>query len=333
VFALALAYGLAALVPDVREAVAGVGRVGPFALLGAVLLEAGALVSAAMMSHALLPTGALTRGTILRIDLTGFGASHVLPGGTATAAALRLRLLDEHGVRAPDGLYLATVEATAAPLVLAGILALALTGTLRAGPPSAVEITAAAVAVSLAAVVLVAAVSVRSGERVDRIVSRLVRPIPRLDGARVGAQARQVAEHLATLPRRPRLLVAVIGWSALNWLLDAAALWLLVTAAGFRPGIGGLLVAYGLTWLLAVVPLTPGGIGVVEGVLIPSLIGLGCPPAVAVVGVLAWRVVNFWLPIPVAGLTWLSLRRRPSGPPWRGLRPCRPAARRRRVMP
>jgi len=160
-----------------------------------------------------------------------------------------------------------------------------------------------------------------------------VRPIPRLDGARIGAQARQVAEHLATLPRRPRLLVAAIGWSAGNWLLDAAALRLLVTAAGFRPGIGGLLVAYGLTWLLAVIPLTPGGNGVVEGVLIPLLIGLGCPPAVAVVGVLVWRVVNFWLPIPVVGITWLSLRRRPSDPPRRGLRPCRPAARRRRVMP
>ncbi|GAA4542231.1 lysylphosphatidylglycerol synthase domain-containing protein [Pseudonocardia xishanensis] len=312
VLTLLLAYGVAALVPDVREAVVGVGGVGPLALLGAVALEAVSLVCAAMMSHALLPARSLSRWTILRIDLTGYGASHVLPGGTATAAALRLRLLEEHGVRAADGLYLATVEATAAPLVLAGILALALVGTLH-DSLSAVEVSAAVVTVSIAATVVVLAVLARSGERVDRVVTRALRPLRRLDGARVGAQARVIAEHLATLPHRPRLLAALVAWSAGNWLLDAAALWLVVTAAGFRPGIGELLVAYGLTWLLAVIPLTPGGIGVVEGVLIPSLIALGCPAAVAVGGVLAWRVVNFWLPIPVAGLTWLSLRRGAAG--------------------
>lgn len=314
VLALALAYGVAALVPDVREAVVGIGRVGPLALLGAVALEAASLVCAAMMSFALLPPGSLTRGTILRIDLTGYGASHVLPGGTATAAALRLRLLDDRGVRAADGLYLATVEATGAPLVLAGILVLALVGTLRRGPVGAVEITAAAVAGVLAAVVLVLALLARSGERVDRLVARVLHPVPRLDEVRVAAQARLVAEHLAVLPRTPRVLLAVIGWSAANWLLDAAALWLVLTAMGYRSGVGGLLVCYCLTWLVAIVPLTPGGVGVVEGVLIPSLIALGCPAAVAVVGVLAWRVVNFWLPIPVAGLTWLTLRRRSSGP-------------------
>ena len=47
-----------------------------------------------------------------------------------------------------------------------------------------------------------------------------------------------------------------------------------------------LLVAYGLANVLAVIPITPGGLGVVEGVLIPTLAGLRRPRAIAILGVL-----------------------------------------------
>jgi uncharacterized protein (TIRG00374 family) len=69
-----------------------------------------------------------------------------------------------------------------------------------------------------------------------------------------------------------------------------------------------LLVAYGLANVLAVIPLTPGGLGVIEGVLIPTLVGFHVPKGVAVFAVLAYRLVNFWLPIPIGGAAYLSLR-------------------------
>jgi hypothetical protein len=68
-------------------------------------------------------------------------------------------------------------------------------------------------------------------------------------------------------------------------------------------------VAYGLAYVLAAIPVTPGGLGVVEGVLVPSLVGFGATPGAAIVAVLGYRLVNFWLPIPVgAGAYLLSLR-------------------------
>lgn len=65
---------------------------------------------------------------------------------------------------------------------------------------------------------------------------------------------------------------------------------------------------WGLGNLLAIVPLTPGGLGIVEGVMIPALIGFDVPSSSALVGVLGWRLWQFWLPIPVAGICYLSLR-------------------------
>jgi uncharacterized protein (TIRG00374 family) len=104
------------------------------------------------------------------------------------------------------------------------------------------------------------------------------------------------------------LLARAVFWAAANWLLDAASLWVFVAAFGHRPSIDGLLVSYGLAYVLAAIPLTPGGLGVVEGVLTSTLVGFGTPRSVALLGVLSYRLVNFWLPIPVGGVAFFSLQ-------------------------
>ena len=69
-----------------------------------------------------------------------------------------------------------------------------------------------------------------------------------------------------------------------------------------------MLVAYGLANILAVIPITPSGLGVIEITIIAVLKGFGVPSGIAAAGVLSWRLVNFWLPIPFGGASYLSLR-------------------------
>ena len=104
------------------------------------------------------------------------------------------------------------------------------------------------------------------------------------------------------------MLAAAAGWAAGSWLCDACSLWVFLAAYGHRVNPLGLLVAYGLANLLATVPISPGGLGVVEGVLIPSLVGFGTPQAVAVLGVISWRLFEFWAPIPLSGIAYASMR-------------------------
>ena len=104
------------------------------------------------------------------------------------------------------------------------------------------------------------------------------------------------------------MLVMAVIWATLNWLLDAAALWVFVAAYGFKLGLDGLIVSFGLANVVAALPVTPGGLGLVEGVLVPTIVGFGAPRNVALLGVVSYRLVNFWMPIPAAGLAYLSLR-------------------------
>ena len=88
-------------------------------------------------------------------------------------------------------------------------------------------------------------------------------------------------------PRRPTagLLGRVLGWAAANWLLDAAALWVFLRAFGVSTDLDALLVAFGLVNVLAVIPITPGGLGIIDVALPSALVGFGLTRSTAVLGV------------------------------------------------
>ncbi|MGH9296271.1 MAG: lysylphosphatidylglycerol synthase domain-containing protein, partial [Acidimicrobiales bacterium] len=54
--------------------------------------------------------------------------------------------------------------------------------------------------------------------------------------------------------------------------------------------------------------ITPSGLGVVEAAATSLLVSFGVTYNKALFGVLAWRLVSFWLPIPVGAGSYVSLR-------------------------
>ena len=74
------------------------------------------------------------------------------------------------------------------------------------------------------------------------------------------------------------------------------------------------LVAYSAATLLGQIPLTPGGLGVVEAGLTGTLALIGVNGGAAVLATLAYRLFNYWLYLP-AGLIGLLLHRRSTHPP------------------
>jgi uncharacterized membrane protein YbhN (UPF0104 family) len=142
------------------------------------------------------------------------------------------------------------------------------------------------------------------GAFLERAGSRL----PFVDGQALRRSFEDVEAQLRRLAADRRVSVMAIVWASANWLLDAAALEVFVRAFGHWVNPDGLLVAYGLANVLAVLPITPGGLGVVEATLTSLLVGFGTSRGVAALGVVAYRLINFWLPIPLGGLTYLSLQ-------------------------
>ncbi len=147
----------------------------------------------------------------------------------------------------------------------------------------------------------------------DRIVRAIARRIPRLTPDSASAVLAQVITHLRELAARPDVIRRGVVWAAANWLFDAGSLWVFLAAFGQQVQIDSLLVAFGLANVLAVIPITPGGLGVVEAVLTSTLIGFGVPSGPATVSVVTYRIVQFWLPIPLGAASYLSLKVWPGG--------------------
>ena len=99
----------------------------------------------------------------------------------------------------------------------------------------------------------------------------------------------------------------VAGWGLANWVLDCGCLSLSFLALGVGVPWKGLLLAYGAGQLAANLPITPGGLGVVEGSLTIALVAFGGQKVSTVAVVLLYRILSFWIELPVGWGTWAAL--------------------------
>jgi glycosyltransferase 2 family protein len=100
-----------------------------------------------------------------------------------------------------------------------------------------------------------------------------------------------------------------------NVAFDILTLYCLFVAAGYDISIGSLLTGYALPLILAKIAfILPGGVGVVETSMVALYASLGVPNAIAVVVVLGYRVISFWLPsllgFPIAAYLTRASRRK-----------------------
>jgi len=291
------------------KSLAQVSRINGFYVIAGLLLEAAALGAYAQLTYTVLSPGAPKRWRLLRIDLSSLALSHVVPGGTAPGVGLSYRLLSQAGVGTADAGFGLAMQGVGSALVLNVLFWLALIVSLFTNGFHPLYTYAAAAGTLLMGAFAAVIVALTKGRRRSvEVVRQWADHVPFLDGDRLAEGVQRVADRLKDLAGHRDLLYRAITWAAANWLLDAGCLWVFIAAFHHYVSPINVLVAYGLANILAVIPITPGGLGIIEGILIPALVGFGVPLDKAGVAVLGYRLVNFWLPIPVGGISYLSLR-------------------------
>jgi uncharacterized protein (TIRG00374 family) len=292
-----------------RQSLNRVSHINIAYVIAGLVLEGAALAAYAQLTYAVLSPGAPKRWRLLRIDLSSLALSHVVPGGTAPGVGLSYRLLSQSGVGTADAGFGLAMQGIGSAVVLNVVFWLALIVSLFTNGFHPLYTYAAAVGTLLMGSFAAAIVALTKGRRRSiEIVRQWATHLPFLNGDRLAEGVQRVADRLKDLASHKDLLRQAVLWAAANWLLDASCLFVFIVALHSYISPINLLVAYGLANILAVIPITPGGLGIIEGILIPALHGFGVPLDVASPAVLGYRVVNFWLPIPVGGVSYLSLR-------------------------
>ncbi len=134
------------------------------------------------------------------------------------------------------------------------------------------------------------------GGRFQRVLARLSTvPATASEGIRLA---------LGHLRRRDPALAGALAY----WGFNVAILWACFHAFGRPPPLAVLIVAYFVGLLGNLLPL-PGGVGGVDGGMIGALVAFGVSTSLAVVAVLAYRLLAFWLPTLPGAVAYLQLRR------------------------
>jgi uncharacterized protein (TIRG00374 family) len=249
---------------------------------------------------------------VIDSQLAGNALSKIAPGGGAVGAGLQFKMLVERGVERGR----AVTAITAVNLLTFGVIlalpVLALPALLTGGTNDELQHVglislAVFVLLAVAATVLLSRDAVLRGA--GRAVQGVLNRVRRREVPARGLPDRLVRERdrltAALGPNVWRALIACVG----RWAFDYAILVVALAAVGSFPRPGLVLLAFCAAQVLAQIPVTPGGLGFVEAGLTATLALAGVNPGDAVLATFAYRLMTYWLPLPL-GLVGIGLHRR-----------------------
>ncbi len=287
------------------------GRVDAFWLAAGLILEALSLFCYGLLTQALLPPGSHNPGLsrLFRIDLAAAAVAHVIPAGTLGSAGIGYKLFTAEGIKGNDAGVMMATKGLGSTVMLNILLWLSLVISIPLAGFHPIYVTVAIIGalILLAAGALILGIT-RGAERASRILHVVGDKTPGLSGDKLEKAMLDTATSLIAIGRDRRTLLWSLTWASLNWILDAASLWCFVAAFGKFVNPIELFAAYGIANVAGALPITPGGLGVVDSLAPLLLISFGVPRGVATLGVLGWRLVNFWLPIPAGAAAYISLK-------------------------
>ncbi len=256
---------------------------------GLALAAASYLAAAAAQLGAV--DSALAPGRTTLVQVASSFANRLTPAGLG-GIGLNIRYLERAGLDRSAAVAAAAVNTAAGALVhvLGLLVAVALIG--RAGVGAAHLPKAWPVLVALAAALAAGGLLLWSPLGRQRLVAPAVR----------------AGQELAGVLRRPGKAAQLFGGSAGVTLAYALTLACCLQAFDAHVPLASTIAVYLAAAAVASASPTPGGLGAMEAALVAGLTAVGAPTGPAVAGVLAFRLLTYWLPVLPGWLAYRALR-------------------------
>ena len=251
---------------------------------------------------------------VITAQLSGNAISLIVPGGAAAGAAVQFRMLGTAGMDPTESVSGLTAFSF---LGIGGLLALPVfvLPVVIFGAPVASGLSDAAWIGAIGFVLFTAfgAVIMATdgpllwvGRAAQAVRNRVLKKRPRLEG---------LPERLIEQRNVIRTVLGQQWWQATllsvgRLLFDYLCLLFCVRAVGADPRPALILLAYAVAGVIGLLPITPGGIGVVEASLAGFLALAGLDGAQAVLATLAYRLASYWLPMLAGPVAYAAFRYR-----------------------
>jgi uncharacterized membrane protein YbhN (UPF0104 family) len=274
----------------------------------AVVAELTAMSAYAHMQRGLLSSAGVRASRLdhVRLAYAAHSLNETLPGGPAFSTRLNYQQMRRFG---------ATPAIASWAIALSGILssaalaAITVGGALWAGGATQWSHFLVLVGAGVLLVVGVRHVT-RHPSAVDGPLATFnrLRRRPATDGRE---RIAGFLDQLRAARLRPASGIAAATLALLNWLLDAACLWLCFNAVGEHPAASATTVlAFCAAMAAGSLTIVPGGLGIVDSALILGLIAGGVTSPAAVATVVLYRVISVGFVMSLGWIFWLQIRLR-----------------------
>lgn len=276
---------------------------------GWVVLAAGAeavsYVSFAAMQRRLLAAGRvdIPITPMTGITVAGNAIQNSLPAGLLLASAYAFRQYRRWGA---DDVLSAWVVIAMAGMSMVTLSAMAAVGlSMAASTGSALDLVSAILGtVGVAGLLIIAWLKrtflISHAVTLLRLAQRVIH--------RPAGDARKIVDdalaRMAIVAPSRRQWAQASFYGLGNWLADMGCLALAFVALHSGVPWDGLLLAYTAAQLATTLPITPGGLGVVEGSLTVALVAFGGAQSSTVAAVLLYRVLSYWIMLPIGWASW-----------------------------
>ncbi len=318
---LALAYIVFSLA-ELQSILSTLRRSNPLYLLAAIAVEAVVLLASTATFRVLYRMVGLeeSRGRMFLMVTAATFVNVIVPSGGMGGMAVFMDVARRRGqptgrVMLTGVLFLVCEYASLLAALTAGFVVL-----MRRGRLDATELGAAGVLLLMAACIAgVLIVGYKSPRLLGSLlawlargVNRVLRPMLHRDVLSVSAAhafAAEMGEGFTTLTSNRNRIPLPLALAVINKLLLILVLALSFMALGVTYTPGTVVAGFSIGHLFFYVSPTPAGVGFVDSILPVALSSLTVPFSQAVLVVLVYRMVTFWLPLGSGALAFRHLQR------------------------
>ena len=305
-------YLFAPSIAEVFSAYDRLGDVHPVWLLPAVICAVGSFGCVWVVQAIAL--GTRDWFSVITTQLAGNSFNRITPGGGATGTALQANMLSDAGFDVADAATALAVQSVLSTAAIVALPVLALPFVIAGTQIPDGLLQAVWIGIPVFVLMVIIGIAIFVADRPLLALGRAVAFV-RCKLHRGATMDRELGERL--LESRDQIREAIgprwevaLGASLVRWLLEYAVLVLTLVGLSADPNPALVLLAFVAASVLGLLPFTPGGLGFVEAGMAATLAVAGISTGDALVATLVYRLLTFWLPIPLGAVAAYVFRRR-----------------------
>jgi len=299
-----------------RENVSSLADANPWWLLTALIAEIGAFLGYAMLSRFVfsLLNVFLSLWLTLRIVLAGFAASRIFSIGGIGGYVFTYSALAKRGVSRSIAVVAIAAQQFFVYIVLWLIFAISLVYLSTHGRGSGGTTVVAIIFITMILGGLIYFIYLyfhptQLRRRSHQFVAGLNRIRKnKIDAGNIDDWVDNVRAGIRPMVGRSGRMWKAAMFALMYWGCDILCLFLVFQAFDYTVPLLALLVAYSIAYTVGTFAPTPGGLGAIEALLITTFAVMGVRGGVAIPAVLVYRLINYWLPLPIGTLSYFTVR-------------------------